>query len=44
MVTQQWFEMIQREEKSCIIQDGKIAIFHADIEAKWTLLTLLDNH
>jgi len=44
MAAQQWLEMIQRAEKSCIIQDGKIAIFHAEIEAKWALLTLLYNH
>jgi len=44
MAAQQWLEMIQRAEKSCIIQDGKIAIFHADIEAKWALLTLLYIH
>lgn len=44
MAAQQWLEMIQRAEKSCIIQDGKTAIFHADIEAKLTMLTLLYNH
>jgi hypothetical protein len=44
MAGQQWLETIQRAEKSCIIQDGKIAIFHADIEAKWALLTLLYSH
>ena len=44
MAAQQWLEMIQRAEKSCIIQDGKIAIFHADIEAELVLLILLYNH
>jgi hypothetical protein len=44
MAAQQWLEIIQTAEKSCIIQDGKAAIFHADIEAKLTLLTFLYNH
>jgi hypothetical protein len=44
MAAQQWLEIIQRAEKGCIIQDGKIAIFHAHIEAKLALLTLFYNH
>jgi hypothetical protein len=44
MAAQHWLEMIQQAEKSCIIQDGKIAIFHEDIEVTWAQLTVLYTH